>query len=91
MNAPRHHLLTRRTRFRQPVFWAVLLLLLLPLALFWPVWWPAARQIFAYGDFVEQYYPMRAFVAGEWRQGRIPLWDPYTYAGTPAAAASSVS
>lgn len=76
--------------FRRPLFWAVLVLLLLPLALFWPVWWPAAglRQTFAYGDFVEQYYPMRAFVAGEWRQWRVPLWDPYTYAGTPAAAAS---
>lgn len=90
MNAPHEHLPVKRMVFRQPVFWAALLLLIMPFALFWPVWWPSAglRQTFAYGDFVEQYYPMRAFVAGEWRQWRIPLWDPYTYAGTPAAAAS---
>ncbi|MGQ9489886.1 MAG: hypothetical protein ACUVS6_04050 [Anaerolineae bacterium] len=74
----------------RPVFWAALALLIFPFLLFWPVWSPVAnlRQAFAYGDFVEQYYPMRAFVAGEWRQFRLPLWDPYTYAGTPAAAAS---
>lgn len=90
MNASYQHLPAKRAIFQQPVFWAALLLLIMPFALFWPVWWPSAslRQTFAYGDFVEQYYPMRAFVAGEWRQGRIPLWDPYTYAGTPAAAAS---
>lgn len=90
MNAPSKHLLVKRMVLQRPVFWATLLLLIMPFVLFWPVWWPFAglHQTFAYGDFVEQYYPMRAFVAGEWRQGRIPLWDPYTYAGTPAAAAS---
>lgn len=78
------------TRMRRPIFWAGLALLILPFVLFWPAWSPVAdlRQTFAYGDFVEQYYPMRTFAAGEWRQFRLPLWDPYTYAGTPAAAAS---
>ncbi len=90
MNAPLKKSPKKKTIFKQPVFWAAMVLIGLPLALFWPVWWPDAsiRQAFAYGDFVEQYYPMRAFVASEWRQGRLPLWDPYTYAGTPAAAAS---
>lgn len=75
---------------RQSVFGSALILIVLPFLLFWPVWWPGTetRQVFAYGDFVEQYYPMRVFAAGEWRQFRLPLWDPYTYAGTPAAAAS---
>jgi hypothetical protein len=75
---------------RKPVFWAGAILLVLPFVLFWPVWWPNEdlRRSFAFGDFVQQYYPMRAFVAGEWRAGRLPLWDPYTYSGTPAAAAS---
>ena len=90
MNTPSDNLTSKKPIFKRPVFWAAVLLLIMPLVLFWPVWWPAAglRQAIAYGDFVEQYYPMRTFVAGEWQQGRIPLWDPYTYAGTPAAAAS---
>ncbi|MCX7669556.1 MAG: hypothetical protein N2439_05735, partial [Anaerolineae bacterium] len=67
-----------------------LLLLCLPFLLFWRVWWPdpAVRQVFRYGDFVEQHYPMRVFVADEYRHGRLPLWDPYTFAGEPAVAMS---
>lgn len=89
-SVPLRKLSAGRVLLRKPLFWAMLLLFAMPLVLFWPVWWPAAsmRQTFAFGDFVEQYYPMRAFAAGEWRQFRLPLWDPYTYAGTPAAAAS---
>jgi hypothetical protein len=70
--------------------WLHLLLLLLPFILFWQVWWPgaSARQVFRYGDFVEQHYPMRVFVADEYRHGRLPLWDPYTFAGEPAVAMS---
>lgn len=67
-----------------------LLLLLLPFLVFWRIWWPvpAARQVFRYGDFVEQHYPMRVFVADEYRHGRLPLWDPYTFGGEPAVAMS---
>jgi hypothetical protein len=70
--------------------WPHLLLLLLPFVVFWRVWWPAetARQVFQYGDFVEQHYPMRVFVADEYRHGRLPLWDPYTFGGEPAVAMS---
>lgn len=67
----------------------------LPFLLYWRVWWPESlnpttlpRQVFAYGDFVEQHYPMRFFVAAELRQGRLPLWDPYTFGGEPAVAES---
>jgi len=57
---------------------------------FWRIWWPdsALRQVFRYGDFVEQHYPMRVFVADEYRHGRLPLWDPYTFGGEPAVAMS---
>ena len=67
-----------------------LLLILLPLLLFWQIWWPDGdrRLVFEYGDFVEQYYPLRVFVAGELRDGRLPIWDPYTYGGGPIAAGS---
>lgn len=69
---------------------ACLLLLVLPFLLFWQVWWPdpAQRRVFADGDFVEQHYPMRAFVAQEYRQGRLPLWSPYTFSGEPVVAES---
>ncbi|MBN1262334.1 MAG: hypothetical protein JXB35_16765, partial [Anaerolineae bacterium] len=67
-----------------------LLLLLLPFLLFWRVWAPAPEQrlVFAYGDFVEQNYLARRYVAQELRSGRVPLWDPYTFGGQPAAASS---
>lgn len=70
--------------------WRPLALLILPFILFWRVWRPdpALRQVFAYGDFVEQHYPMRVFVADEYRHGRLPLWDPYTFGGEPAVAMS---
>ncbi len=77
-------------RFRSQSFLIGALLLLLPFILFWQVWWPdsALRKVFQYGDFVEQHYPMRVFVADEVRHGRLPLWDPYTFSGEPAVAMS---
>jgi hypothetical protein len=70
--------------------WPQLLLIILPFMVFWRIWWPndALRQVFRYGDFVEQHYPMRVFVADEYRHGRLPLWDPYTFGGEPAVAMS---
>ncbi len=69
----------------------VCLLLLLPFVLFWQVWWPnpAQRLAFADGDFTQQHYPMRTFVAREYRQGCLPLWSPYTFSGTAVAAEST--
>jgi hypothetical protein len=29
---------------------------------------------------------MRVFVADEYRHGRLPLWDPYTFSGEPAVS-----
>jgi len=67
---------------------AIALVGLLTLAFFWPVWTPKAvdRLRFASGDFTEQYYPLRRFAAEELAQGRLPLWNPYIYAGQPALA-----
>lgn len=83
-------LLAPRPRWRRMLAaWPQLALLVLPFVLFWRVWQPAAsRQVFQYGDFVEQHYPMRVFVADEYRHGRLPLWDPYTFGGEPAVAMS---
>ncbi len=70
---------------------ACLVLLAAPFILVWRVWWPDSqlRQVFAYGDFVEMHYAMRVYVASELRHGRLPAWDPYTYAGEPAVADSA--
>ncbi len=67
---------------------SIVLLLLLTLLFFWRLWAPnpADRQSFAYGDFVEQFYPLRRFAADELKAGRLPLWNPHIYAGTPALA-----
>ena len=65
-----------------------LLLLLLAALFLWRLWTlnPADRHVFAYGDFVEQFYPLRRFAADELRAGRLPLWNPHIYSGTPALA-----
>ncbi len=64
------------------------LLLLLPWLLLWRLWTPfsADRQVFAYGDFVEQFYPLRRFAADALKAGRLPLWNPHIFGGTPALA-----
>ncbi len=66
------------------------LLLALPFVMFWRIWWPdpTLRQVITYGDFVEQHYLMRVFVARELSHGRLPLWDPYAFGGQPAVAAT---
>ena len=67
-----------------------LLLIALPFLLFWQTWWPSShhRHVFANGDFVEQHYPFRVFVARELRAGQLPLWDAHTFGGYPAIAES---
>ena len=69
---------------------AGLVLLGLPFLLFWQVWWPSShhRRVFSHGDFVEQHYPFRVFVARELRAGHLPLWDAHTFSGYPAIAES---
>jgi hypothetical protein len=61
-------------------------LIVLPFLFFWPLWWPgeSQRRVFLYGDFTEQQYLWRIFVARELHAGRWPLWDPFTFAGRPA-------
>lgn len=66
----------------------ILILALSPWLFFWRLITPnpADRLYIAAGDFTGQYFPLRAFVAGEWAQGRLPLWNPYLYGGQPALA-----
>jgi hypothetical protein len=66
--------------------WAALLLLALLVALFfWRILAPnpADRASFPPGDFSDQFWAFSTFEARELSAGRLPLWNPYTYAGAP--------
>ncbi len=63
---------------------ALLLLALFVMALF-------ARLLFtdsvlASGDILLYFYPYRDFAAAAFREGRIPLWNPYIFSGAPFLA-----
>jgi hypothetical protein len=64
------------------------ILALLPLLFFWPVVTPNREDRLAFpgGDLTGQYYPLRFLVAQELGGRRLPLWNPYAYAGQPALA-----
>ncbi|HXV99494.1 MAG TPA: hypothetical protein VEC93_13810, partial [Anaerolineae bacterium] len=66
----------------------ILLLILLPLLFFWRLLTskPEDRLGIVEGDFTEQYFPLRAFTAREWVNGRVPLWNPALFGGQPALA-----
>ncbi len=44
---------------------------------------PADRQSFPPGDFYDQFWAFTTFEARELSAGRLPLWNPYTFAGAP--------
>jgi hypothetical protein len=43
-------------------------------------------RVFSGSDNMIVNVPMKAFIAQEWREGRMPLWNPLLYAGTPVLA-----
>lgn len=59
-------------------------------ALLWPALTPKAADRRVIGgageDFVRQVVPWRTFVADTWAAGKVPLWNPHQYAGTPVLA-----
>jgi hypothetical protein len=62
-----------------------LLLALLGALFFWRILTPnlADRASFPPGDFSHQFWAFATFEARELSAGRLPLWNPYTYAGAP--------
>lgn len=44
---------------------------------------PADRQSFPPGDFYAQFWAFTTFDARQLTAGRLPLWNPYTFAGAP--------
>ena len=83
----------RNGRVHTTMYIYALALLLAPVLVFWPLWWPFDSQQygFALGDFSEQHVAMRTFVVSQLQRGRLPFWDPYTFAGEPAIADSLFS
>lgn len=58
------------------------------LLFFWRLIAPTSddRLAFPRGDFTEQYYPLRHFVAATLADGQLPFWNPYIYGGQPGLA-----
>lgn len=67
----------------------VLFLLALCLTFFWQLLIPEDspnRRWLAAGDFTDQFYAFRHFQADELWSGRLPLWNPHTFSGSPFLA-----
>jgi hypothetical protein len=66
----------------------ILLLACLCALFFWRIITPVAgdRGYFPSGDFTDQFYVFGVFEARHLLQGRLPLWNPYTYGGHPFLA-----
>ena len=47
-----------------------------------------ADRIIARGDLLLYFYPLRDYAAQALREGRLPLWNPYTFMGAPFLANS---
>ena len=66
--------------------WLVLILLgFLVLLFHWRLLTPnlADRQSYLPGDFSYQFWAFSTFEARELSAGRLPLWNPYTFSGSP--------
>jgi hypothetical protein len=67
----------------------VVFLLVLCFAFFWQLLAPedsSNRRWLAAGDFTDQFYAFRHFQAEELWSGRLPLWNPHTFSGSPFLA-----
>lgn len=62
----------------------VLVLILVPLFAYWSE--ATGKTIWAEGDFASYQVPMNTVASEQWRQGILPLWNPYMDGGTPLAA-----
>ncbi len=79
---------SRRRSDRVRDLLVVLWLLGLCALFFWQLWTanPQNRRWLASGDFTDQFYAFRYYQARELWSGRWPLWNPYTFSGSPFLA-----
>ncbi|GIV84261.1 MAG: hypothetical protein KatS3mg052_1268 [Candidatus Roseilinea sp.] len=64
------------------------LLVLLVLGATWKL--TLGDRIIARGDLLLYFYPLRDYASQAIREGRLPLWNPYTFMGAPFLANSQV-
>jgi hypothetical protein len=69
-------------------FWPPLILLLLLLAVFGG--YLLDGRVLAIGDGIAQDFPLRILAAQAWRQGIVPFWDPFAFAGLPLLGAIQI-
>ncbi len=62
----------------------LLFLALLPFLVFWRV--TLGQGAFADGDLSTYNFPLLHTLAEQWRAGRLPLWNPWIFGGTPLHA-----
>lgn len=63
-----------------------LLLIILIVGMFYPVPFVTDSITGNYGDIYKHYYPLKHMVAEQLQAGRLPLWNPYIFAGQPLLA-----
>ena len=59
------------------------------LVTFFPPWsaqYGMALKNNAMPDVITQIYPWKKITIDSWKQGQVPLWNPYSFSGTPHAA-----
>src|SRR5438128_1942686 len=68
--------------------WCCLVLALLSIFYFGPVWTHPAEIVHTkYSDIISQHYPWRLFAVTSWREtGALPLWTPCCCSGQPFQA-----
>ena len=69
-----------------PSLLPIFILALLVLAGAWKL--TLGDRIIARGDLLLYFYPLRDFASQAIREGRLPLWNPYTFMGSPFLANS---
>lgn len=72
------------TRHLQPGHISGCLLVLIPVIWFLPA--ITGQVVFALGDAWAYSLPLRMITAELWRQGTVPLWNPYSFGGMPLLA-----
>ncbi|MGH9657355.1 MAG: hypothetical protein ACRD96_02365, partial [Bryobacteraceae bacterium] len=81
--AENHHTGWNRARARLDGVRMPALLLLIVAGFFWKLLLTDQYTWLDSPDLANQVAPWFQFQAGEWRQGRFPLWDPYVWGGQP--------
>lgn len=75
----------RRAHQRLPWLWPYGWLGALIAVALWPAW-SATDRLIVGGDALNNYYPWYAFWRDRIGAGEFPLWNPYTFSGSPAFA-----